>query len=329
VSPEPPHRSIGPHLSIGEVLAQLRDEFPDITISKIRFLESQGLIDPERTASGYRKFYDDDLVRLRWILFQQKEHFLPLKVIKERLDELPPGDLSLLDPASALVGVDPSAGGDPDGAGVDDGADVGDSAALGDSDGEDHGDGEGARDQAAATDTAADLVPDVASAPARERTPRPPRPSLFAAAVPVDDGTPDAGVMPSPGGGRGVTYSRSELAEAAGLELERVAELESFGLVSPAREESGEPRFDDDALEVARVAAGFFQRGVEARHLRMYRTVAEREAVLFGQVLLPYTRQRNPEARARLQEELVELATLGRRMRTVLLREAARETLAE
>jgi hypothetical protein len=61
----------------------------------------------------------------------------------------------------------------------------------------------------------------------------------------------------------------------------------------------------------------------------MYRTSAEREAVLFGQVLLPYTRQRNPEARARLQEELVELATLGRRLRTVLLREAARETLAE
>ena len=89
------------HLSIGEVLAELRDEFPDITISKIRFLESQGLIDPERTPSGYRKFYDDDLVRLRWILHQQKEHFLPLKVIKERLDQLGPGDELLLDPAPA------------------------------------------------------------------------------------------------------------------------------------------------------------------------------------------------------------------------------------
>ena len=99
--------------------------------------------------------------------------------------------------------------------------------------------------------------------------------------------------------------------------------------LGPAREESGEPRFDDDALEVAKVAAGFFERGVEARHLRMYRTFAEREAVLFGQVLLPYTRQRNPDARARLQEELVELATLGRRLRTALLRDAARETLAE
>ena len=73
------------HLSIGEVLSLLQDEFPDVTISKIRFLESQGLIDPERTPSGYRKFYEADIDRLRWILVQQREHFLPLKVIKDRL----------------------------------------------------------------------------------------------------------------------------------------------------------------------------------------------------------------------------------------------------
>src|SRR5437870_543601 len=73
------------HLSIGEVLSLLKEEFPDITISKIRFLESQGLLDPERTPSGYRKFYEDDVTRLRWILRQQREHFLPLKVIKGRL----------------------------------------------------------------------------------------------------------------------------------------------------------------------------------------------------------------------------------------------------
>ena len=81
------------HLSIGEVLATLRDEFPDITISKIRFLESQGLIDPERTPSGYRKFYGPDIDRLRWILHQQKENFLPLKVIKGRLEEAGPDEL--------------------------------------------------------------------------------------------------------------------------------------------------------------------------------------------------------------------------------------------
>src|SRR5213076_568152 len=76
------------HLAIGEVLAELREEFPDVTISKIRFLESQGLVDPERTPSGYRKFYPADVERLRFILRQQREHFLPLKVIKERLDEV-------------------------------------------------------------------------------------------------------------------------------------------------------------------------------------------------------------------------------------------------
>ncbi|HWI03151.1 MAG TPA: MerR family transcriptional regulator [Acidimicrobiales bacterium] len=73
------------YLSIGEVLALLKEEFPDVTISKIRFLESQGLLDPERTPSGYRKFYETDVERLQWILRQQREHFLPLKVIKGRL----------------------------------------------------------------------------------------------------------------------------------------------------------------------------------------------------------------------------------------------------
>lgn len=74
------------HLSIGEVLTLLQGDFPDLTITKIRFLESQGLVAPERTPSGYRKFYDHDIERLRWILKQQREHFLPLKVIKGRLD---------------------------------------------------------------------------------------------------------------------------------------------------------------------------------------------------------------------------------------------------
>ncbi|HXW79673.1 MAG TPA: MerR family transcriptional regulator [Acidimicrobiales bacterium] len=75
------------HLSIGEVLSLLQDEFPEVTISKIRFLESQGLVDPERTPSGYRKFYEADIERLRWVLRQQRDAFLPLKVIKGRLDQ--------------------------------------------------------------------------------------------------------------------------------------------------------------------------------------------------------------------------------------------------
>ncbi len=73
------------YMSIGEVLVTVKTEFPDITISKIRFLEGEGLIDPERTPSGYRKFYEEDVERLRTILRMQRDEYLPLKVIKERL----------------------------------------------------------------------------------------------------------------------------------------------------------------------------------------------------------------------------------------------------
>jgi DNA-binding transcriptional MerR regulator len=74
------------YMSIGEVLVTLKTEFSDITISKIRFLEGEGLIDPERTPSGYRKFYETDVDRLRTILRMQRDEYLPLKVIKDRLD---------------------------------------------------------------------------------------------------------------------------------------------------------------------------------------------------------------------------------------------------
>lgn len=72
-------------LSIGEVINLLRDDFPDVSVSKIRFLESQGLIDPDRSGSGYRQFDGADVSRLRFILQQQRDHFLPLKVIKSKL----------------------------------------------------------------------------------------------------------------------------------------------------------------------------------------------------------------------------------------------------
>lgn len=74
-----------PVLSIGEVINLLRDDFPDVSVSKIRFLESQGLIDPGRSHSGYRQFEAEDIARLRFILRQQRDHFLPLKVIKSKL----------------------------------------------------------------------------------------------------------------------------------------------------------------------------------------------------------------------------------------------------
>jgi DNA-binding transcriptional MerR regulator len=89
------------YLSIGEVLGQLRPEFADITISKIRFLEAEGLIHPERTPSGYRKFSTNDVARLRFVLAQQRDNYLPLRVIKEQLDAIDRG----LEPPPRAGGV--------------------------------------------------------------------------------------------------------------------------------------------------------------------------------------------------------------------------------
>ncbi|MFF2569646.1 MerR family transcriptional regulator [Streptomyces sp. NPDC058084] len=79
-------------VSIGTVLSRLRDEFPEVTISKIRFLEAEGLVEPRRTASGYRKFSAQDVERLAQILRMQRDHYLPLKVIREHLDALERGE---------------------------------------------------------------------------------------------------------------------------------------------------------------------------------------------------------------------------------------------
>ena len=78
-------------VTIGEVLAQLRPDFPDVTISKIRFLEAEGLVEPQRSPSGYRRFSHDDVARLRYVLTVQRDNYLPLRVIKEQLERLDDG----------------------------------------------------------------------------------------------------------------------------------------------------------------------------------------------------------------------------------------------
>ena len=239
-----------PYLSIGEVLTLLKDEFPDVTISKIRFLESQGLLDPERTPSGYRKFYDNDVARLRWILRQQREHFLPLKVIKGR-----------------LVGEPENEGGTDETAGA----------------------------------TTASTGAVVASAAEPEPL-APPR--------------------------SGTSLTLQELAASCGLEPGDLKDLERFGLIS-SRTVGGTAYYDDDALAAAHVAAGFMKFGVEARHLRMYKTAAEREAGFFEQVVMPMLKQRNPEARRQASETLAELARLGQQLRSAMLRNALRDYLEE
>src|SRR5947209_20501431 len=92
-------------MSIGEVLAHLRGEFPDITISKLRFLEAEGLVEPQRTASGYRKYGPADVSRLRFVLAAQRDRYLPLRVIRDHLAALDPGEAH----PPALLPADPSA----------------------------------------------------------------------------------------------------------------------------------------------------------------------------------------------------------------------------
>ncbi len=274
------------HVSIGDVLDQLRPEFEDITISKIRFLESQGLIDPERTPSGYRKFYPSDVERLRFILREQREHFLPLKVIKERLAEMDSGAV----PAPAPVEV----------------------VAVPDTDGKSKP--KKRRSKATAGEPLFETTRRAAESDAAR---------TMTESV-QDDTAPDVyGLAQTE-----VILTRTELAKAAGITDQELGQLEEYGLVTPAHTARDRVLFDEDALAIARVAASFMRHGIEARHLRMYRAFAEREAGLFEQVLLPYVRQRNPEAQARTRDTLGELSGLGRQLRTALLRQAVRRSLS-
>ena len=264
------------HLSIGDVLNQLREEFPEITISKIRFLESQGLVDPERTPSGYRKFYAGDIERLRWILREQREHFLPLKVIKERLDEI-----------------------DRDG-----------------------GFAESPEAKAEATEAVAQLFasarePATGAVRSGRDAPRP---------TPSPTRSPTTATRRSHAEYGGAILTRSELAAAAGLDDAGLAELEAYGFVKPPSPPPIARCSTKTRWPIARVAQAFLQFGIEPRHLRMYRAFVEREASLFEQVLMPYRRQRNPEARAREIETLGELAGLGRQLRTTLLQQNVRRS---
>ena len=257
-------------LSIGEVLQLLQEEFPDVTISKIRFLESQGLIDPERTPSGYRKFYDPDIERLRFILREQKDSYLPLKVIKTRLDA-GEGTGPVVRPFPSMTAVaddppEPMAGAGPV---TDDGPPPG--VVEADTDG-----------------------PDVTAPP---------------------DGDPTLAPASS------LTFE--ELVEASGLTAAQLREVERYGLVV-SRLVGRTTYYDEEALVIARLVAGFLRYGIEPRHVRMYRTSAEREASVFEQVILPLVKQRNPQARAQALATLSELTQLGSGMREAMMRQALR-----
>ena len=292
------------HRSIGEVLALLRDEFPDVTISKIRFLESQGLVDPERTPSGYRRFYVKDTERLRWILRQQRENYLPLKVIKDRLEGVDPGD----DAADGVVHAATSAARVeivPQPAPV------------------------GPAFDTQVESTPRRVLPEPTIFAARNATPRrvsaqsvppaplTPIPQSTAAAVPsrTSDVVPSADDLASLG------ITAQELADSTGMRLADIAELERYGLLAH-RSAGNLALYDADALVVARLAAAFRAHGLEPRHLRMFKVAADREAALLEQVVLPMARQRTAEARRALHETVTDLSRLTDSLHSVLLRTA-------
>lgn len=310
--------TIPDHQSIGEVLATLRDDFPDITISKIRFLESQGLIDPERTPSGYRKFRDDDVARLRWVLQQQKHNFLPLKVIKARLDAAGPDALPedidpnsvILDDTGAVIGTTTTTPA-PEAAASSGAkrkrAPRAPKAAK----------TTGTRDAArpAARTTARPTARTTASTSSKRAA----SPVVFESPqLPLDDGTEDDLAVDA----SGASLTRSELATASGLTDAQLGELEEYGLIVPAAGSGARVVFDEDALVVAKLASQFASHGIGPRHLRMFRVFSEREAGLYDQVIAPRLRRRNPDARAQARDDLIDLARLGRALRAAFLRSA-------
>lgn len=232
-------------MSIGEVLSQLRPDFPDVTISKIRFLESEGLVSPHRTPSGYRKFSREDMSRLSYVLAAQRDRYLPLRVIKEHLDALDRG----LEPPDAPGGA-----------------------------------------------------------------PRVPR-ALVAA-----EGLPDAeDFEPSRSP---IRLSRAEVLAATGLTDEALTQLEQFGMVT-----SRGGHYDDTSLTVAQAVGELSRYGIEPRHLRAFRTAADREVGLVQQVVTPLVRQRSPEARGRAEEAVQELAALSVRLHAALVKAGLRSVL--
>ncbi len=122
----------------------------------------------------------------------------------------------------------------------------------------------------------------------------------------------------------GVSMTLEELAAASGLDAAHLGDLEKYGLVS-GRAVGGTVYYDEEALIVANLAAGFMRFGVEARHLRMYKTSAEREAGFFEQLVMPMLKQRNPRARRQAVDTLVELGKLGQGLRAAMLRLALKD----
>ena len=262
------------YLSIGEVLAQLLEDFPDVTISKIRFLESQGLIVPERTPSGYRKFTSAEVERLRFILQEQKNNYLPLRVIKGRLeDESQDISRDIENVGELVTSGHPAA-----------------RAAM-------------PRPSVAEHSQTLDQDPIVPASVKRQQR---------KVALQHADKTE--------------SIPRDQLLEQVHIDASFLKDLESAGLVS-GHDVGDTTFFDTHSAAIARTAGRFQEMGIDIRHLRAWKSSADRELSLFEQRILPLLRQRNPASRDEALEMLAEFMELGGELRnSLLMRDIARLT---
>jgi DNA-binding transcriptional MerR regulator len=355
-----------PYLSIGEVLELLKHDFPDLSISRIRAFESAGQLELERTASGYRKFYESDISYLRGLLggagpaapgsnINKARAPKPVAMSTDDSEEPPelgpngelPGDPERRHPAAfqslrremaqrspALPPLPPLPHVSPQGV-------------------------------AATTDASAGAVHDeplrsipsevqvvpvlsivestpghVATASAGAASAATKLTSLEKSNAHSDahrdaqsDAHSDAHSAAQSGSNNplnsdasGLNLSLDELVKISGLTNEVVRELESLGLLKGQGVFSA-VYYDEDALLTCKLVAAFRQYGVEPRHLRMYKLAADREASFFEQVVTPQLRRKNPDARQSAIDTLGELVRLGEQLRTVALRQVLRSSI--
>ncbi|MEO6792448.1 MAG: MerR family transcriptional regulator [Mycobacterium sp.] len=232
-------------MSIGAVLDLLRPDFPDVTVSKIRFLETEGLVTPQRAASGYRRFSAYDCARLRFVLTAQRDQYLPLKVIKARLDAQPDGALPLAEspypiPRLVTVGDEPTHNG-------------------------------------------------------------------------------SAGSVPP----RRVRLSREELLERAGADDALLVALLKSGVIVAGPGGF----FDEQTVVIMQCARGLADYGVEPRHLRAFRSAADRQSDLIAQIAGPLVKGGKVGARDRADDLAREVAALSIALHTALLKSAVHDVL--
>ncbi|WP_419839448.1 MerR family transcriptional regulator [Candidatus Poriferisodalis sp.] len=319
MSARPESYAPGARLSIGEVVSLLRSEFNDLTDSKIRFLEDRKLISPARTSGGYRSFGPHDIEVLRWILTRQRDQYLPLSIIGERIDR---GE-HLADIWGIGIheapGSSPAATAEPEPEAPSEFRAAGAAAATGAADA-----AEGPQEPVPA-DAVESATDPVSTAPTAG-----PKPPWIA---------PDAAA----------TYSAAELSAESGLTVEEIAELTDFGLLVPLDEadearslppqaeaahaaavqaslglEPPAPRYSSGALLVARISREFATYGLQARHLRVVRNAAARDASMFEQGIQPILHAGGASADLDAQRSLGRLIALCERLRSHVMGEALR-----